>query len=297
MATITVGGLKVFISDGNIKIGKIIDEYWLEKKKLGDPKILIDQMKKNKENIDIFAFVQRIPDTTPKYPYYMEWENVAALPIRSYDYWWKNQLKDKTRNMIRKSERNGIEVKRVEYDDKLVEGITCIYNETPLRQGRPFSHYGKKFDAVKKENASFAERSDFIGAYYDDELVGFIKLVYVDHTAGMMQILSKIKYRNKAPNNAMVAKAVDLCDKNDILFLTYSKFIYGKKGMDQIASFKRNNGFLKIDIPKYYVPMNMKGYLALKLRFHKNYMDYLPQKLLAYLLKFRTKYYLKKFNI
>ena len=39
---------------------------------------------------------------------------------------------------------------RVEtFDDEFITGMTRIFNETPVRQGRRFWHYGKDFDTVR----------------------------------------------------------------------------------------------------------------------------------------------------
>ena len=62
-----------------------------------------------------------------------------------------------------------------------------------LRQGRPFWHYGKDIDSVRIENATFSERSDFLGAYCGDELIGFIKLVYMGQSSWCDAILIKDK--------------------------------------------------------------------------------------------------------
>ena len=84
-----------------------------------------------------------------------EWEEIAVLPIQSYEHWWKNQIKSRVRNQIRKAEKDGLMVKEVAYDDEFVKGMTAIFNESPVRQGRPFWHYGKSFETVKR---SFALR-------------------------------------------------------------------------------------------------------------------------------------------
>ena len=39
-------------------------------------------------------------------------------------------------------------------------GISNVYNETPIRQGRKFWHYGKSFDQVKAANATYLDRSE-----------------------------------------------------------------------------------------------------------------------------------------
>ena len=57
-----------------------------------------------------------------------------------------------------------------------VRGMTSIFNETPIRQGRPFLHYGKDFETVKREFSRFLFREEIFGAYVGEELVGFIML-------------------------------------------------------------------------------------------------------------------------
>lgn len=78
-------------------------------------------------------------------------ESLAVLPIQSFDHWWKNEIRSRIRSKIRKAENKGVVVKRVEYDDAFVQGMTDIFNETPVRQGRTFWHYGKDFETVKRE--------------------------------------------------------------------------------------------------------------------------------------------------
>ncbi len=294
MSIINVNGTSLRVSGRVVKVGAIYDEYWLEKNSIPNPEEIIEGAKANRAAIDIFTFSQRLPDVCPRYPYYMEWDNVAALPITTFEHWWTSEVNDKTRNMVRKAQKKGVVVKLAAFDDRLVDGIARIYNETPVRQGRPFSHFGKTPNQVRGENASYLERSDFLAAYTGEELIGFIKLVYTGEVAGMMQILSQVKARDKAPNNALVAKAVEVCAKKGIRYLTYSKFIYGKKGLDPIAEFKHHNGFQKIDFPKYYVPLTEKGKIGLLLGLHREFNEILPPGVVSSLRKIRTRWYMAK---
>ena len=107
--------------------------------------------------------VQPLSDPVPKYTYPSESDSVAALPIDTYDKWWKQQINDKTRNMVRKAGKKEVAIRIVGFDDKLVEGIAEIYNESPLRQGKRFRHYGKDFQTLKAAHATYLERSIFIG--------------------------------------------------------------------------------------------------------------------------------------
>jgi len=94
-------------------------------------------------------------------------------------------------------------------------------------------------------SATFLDSSIFIGAFDADKLVGFIKLTADDTwtQAGIMHILSLVRYREKAPANALFMQAVRSCAERGISFLVYSKFAYGKKLRSGLSDFKERNGF------------------------------------------------------
>jgi hypothetical protein len=280
---------KMFSITGNLlKIARLQDEWYED---IEEPGYLLKGLKGSWVRADIFTFWQRLPDTDPKFNCYMEWDNVAALPINKYDYWWKKQLNDKTRNLIRKAEKKGVITKLVEFNDELVKGITEIFNETPIRQGKPFWHYGKSFEMIKKEMEDRLNRSDFIGAYFQGELIGFIKLLYADRYAMTVEILSKIKHRDKSPTNALMAKAVELSENRKMTYIIYSKWVDGPLG-----DFKKHNGFRKIELPRYYIPLNYKGKIAMKLRVHHGIKGLLPKKIRNQLLAVRNKWYGMKYR-
>ena len=83
---------------------------------------------------DIFTFIERrwcCPITSPQKSWLKASDNIALLEITSYDEWLKKVGK-KTRNMIRKAEKSGVETRVAEPDEKLAEGIWRIYNESPI---------------------------------------------------------------------------------------------------------------------------------------------------------------------
>jgi hypothetical protein len=61
-----------------------------------------------------------------------------------------------------------------------------------------------------------------------------------------------------------------------------------------LADFKRNNAFEKIDLPRYYIPITIKGMIALRLRLHKGIADILPEKIVLQLMDLRTKWHSRK---
>jgi len=117
--------------------------------------------------------MQRLPDTTAKYRYPMEWDNFAALPISTFDHWWTKQIGFKARNKAKQAEKRGVTLREVTFDDGLIDGIREIYNESPIRQGKPFPHYGMSLDQIRHYAGTFLDQSVFIGAFLGNKLVGF----------------------------------------------------------------------------------------------------------------------------
>lgn len=279
---------EISITGKLIRIARIKDEWYED---IEDPVTLIEKLKESKINADIFTFWQRLPDKSPIYNYYIEWDSIAALPVSSFDYWFTKQIDAKIRNLIRKAQKKGVEIRETTFDDEFVKGITSIFNETPIRQGKPFWHYGMDFDTVKKVFSQNIHREDIIGAYYNDNLIGFIMLAHAGKYAMLTQILSKIEHRDKSPQNALIAKAVEVCEAKKIPYLVYAMWPRGT-----LADFKRNNAFEKVDLPRYYIPLTMKGMIALKFHLHHDIAELLPDKVKDYLKDVRSKWYSRKYK-
>ena len=277
-----------------LRIASIKGEAWIGPENLPDPTLLISELKAGKRKADIFTFTQRIPDLTPRFPYYMEWDNLAVANISTYDHWWTKQIKDKTRNLVRKAGKKGVTVSVADFDENLVKGIVGIYNETPMRQGRPFVHYGKNFETVKRENGTYLDRSVFLCAYFEDEVIGFIKIVFSTYTGAIMQILSKISHLDKSPTNLLISKTVELCADRKIPYIVYSKYSYGKIGSSSLLNFKRHNAFKRINIPRYYVPITLIGKVALKLKLHRGVIEIMPEKMVEKLRNLKFAWYSRK---
>jgi hypothetical protein len=288
--TIKIDLTKIAIKGKYIKKAEVKDEWDQD---IDDPALMLAILKKCGIRIDLFTFIQRLPDSRPKFRYFMEWDNIAAIPIGSYQNWYNNQIKKQTRNRLKKGKKKGVTIKEIEMDESLFNGISEIYNETDIKQGRKNWHYGISLEKVRKINSTFSERSDFIGAFYKEELIGYIKIVYSDKYARTMGILCKEKHRNKYTMNLLIEKAVEICAKKNVPFLTYAKYDYGKVGSDTLQEFKKNNGFEHIIVPRYYIPLSLYGkiYLMLKLYRGKNL---LPNFVIKTLLTARQAWYEKK---
>lgn len=265
---------------------------------LENPEPTLKQLREAGNGIDLFTFMQKLPHTSPEYSYPIEWDNVAALPVSTFEQWWTQQIDGKTRNMVRRAEKKGIVVRAVPFDDSLIRGILEIYNECPLRQGRPFPHYGKDVETVRRISATFPETSTFIGAFLGEKLIGFVKLTCDDarSMATVMHILAMVQHRDKAPTNALVAEAVRYCASQRIPYIVYSKFAYGAKQRDSLSDFKESNGFQRVDVPRYYIPLTRLGAVAFRLGLHHSVLDHVPELVLSRLRELRSAWYVRKFR-
>lgn len=265
---------------------------------LNDPAAVVDALRHCGTRVDLLSFAQRLPETKPIYPYPMELDNYAVLPISNFENWWTHQIGFKARNKAKQAEKRGVCLRESPFDEVLVKGIWEIYNECPIRQRRRFPHYGKNLEMVQREEATFLDSSIFIGAYYADQLIGFVKIV-ADETwtqAGLMNIVSMIRHRDKAPQNALVAQAVRACASRGIQFLVYSRFAYGKKQHDSLSDFKERNGFKRVDLPRYNVPLTPLGWIALRLGMHHRLTERIPASLAAKLRDVRAAWYDKRYG-
>jgi hypothetical protein len=120
-----------------------------------------------------------------------------------------------------------------------------------------------------------AKNSTFIGAYLEDELAGYIQIVYGDNIAVISQILSMQKHWDKSLNNALLAKAVEVCAGKGERWLMYGR-IGNHPSLDR---FKENNGFIKFPRSRFYLPLTRKGRIAIRLGLHKELRDSLPEPL------------------
>jgi len=96
-------------------------------------------------------------------------------------------------------------------------------------------------------------------------------------------------------NNALVAKAVEVCAATGVPWL-----MYGRMGNHpSLDTFKQSNGFSKFTINRYYVPLTRKGRIAARLGLQREAKDALPKSLKGALIPLfnwisRTKVQVKK---
>ena len=281
----------VIVLGKRLKVASVHDEFFVEGEIVPEPNQFIAELKQWSAKPDLFTFPQKISDLTPRFGFHLDWEEFAVIPITTYQDWLKNGIGKGTRVNLKRAEREGVVVRPVSYDDDFVQGIKDLYDETPIRQGKPFWHHGKSFEDIKKVHGTYRDRAEYIGAYFEGELIGFLKMVYVGNIAKTMNVIAKEKYFRKRPTNALLAKAVEICAEKGIAYLNYGEYRFAGRKESSLSDFKRRSGFQEYKFPRYYVPLTTKGRLALALGLHRDLKTFIPWSVTKLLLQLRSLYY------
>ena len=290
-----VDGQSIVIQGKKIRIASLHDEEWLEEE-LRSPEACIKKLREDSRvpRADIFTFSQKLPSTEVRYRYPLEKRSVAVADVSNFANWWEN-LSQVTRKNVRRAQKRGVTLQVRSFDADVIRGITEVQNESPIRQGRRYPHFGKSFEQVKRDHGAFVDRSDFICAYCGAEFIGFLKLVYRGNIASILQLNSKAAHYDKRPSNALLAKAVELCEAKNISHLIYGKFNYGHSE-SSLREFKERHGFYEMLVPEYYVPLTLWGRVCVWLHLYRGTMHLIPESVLSLARSLRSKWYSLKVN-
>ena len=264
-----VDGLAVTVTGRLLRTARLHDEHYVP---APDPEVFLKRMRAAGVRADLFTFVQELHDRTPRYTYRCDPEDLAVLPLTTFEHWMNKQIRFKSRNKFRKALKSGVETRVVEFSDDLLHGIKDIYNETPIRQGKRNWHYGKDLETLRQEHATFLDRSEFIGSYFAGELIGFAKVTHSEHYSIIMNIVAKVAHRDKAPANGLIAKIIELVTARKVGLLNYG--VWGRRGLND---FKVSSAFERYAVPRYCVPLSLRGRVALKLGLHLGLKERLPE--------------------
>ena len=288
--TVTVSGSEIKFRGRIVRVARIEGEKYIFP---DDPQEMMEDLRKSPVRADLFTFLQSVADPSPRYPYPFEYDNLAVLPVSTFDNWWNNQIRSYPRNRARQAEKRGVTFREVPFGDELIEGICRVYNETPIRQGKAFPHYGMTPEQGRAYAGTFLDQSVYLGAFFEGAMIGFVKLTMDKHRtqACLVHILSMVEHKEKAPTNALIAEAVRTCERLKVPHLVYEHFHYGKKTDDSLSHFKEVNGFQRVDVPRYYVPLTPLGHLALRFGLHHRLADRIPESLASKLRDLRKAWY------
>ena len=290
---VNVSGRKLIALGTWLRIARVRGEEMMERE-LGDPEVYLKTLNHNETKktlrADIFTFTQKLPNIQPVYDYPMEFESVAAIHLISFEAWW-NGLPQETRKNVRRSQKRGVQLRITDFDDDLIQGIQEINDETPLRQGMPNGYYGKSFEETKKLYGEFVGRCDFVCAYLGNELLGFLHLVYRGEVASILNLTTKPSHFDKRPANALMAYAIQLCEKKSISYITYGLYNYGNKHDHPLRTFKIRNGFGQVLVPRYFVPLTPWGRVCMRVKLHRGLIGIFPPFVITAFLRARLQWY------
>ena len=282
-----IEGKELSISGRFLKTARLRHE-WCDF--LQDAPSALQAMRTQKPVADLFTFVNDIGDTRQDCSYHNEPVANAVLPVTTFAKWW-DEIGFKPRNKIRKAQKTGVEIRLASLDETFAKGVEAIYNESAIRQGRKFSHYGKKAPEIQNELTSFQDRSILVGAYFQDELIGFMKLFEGKQVLRTVHIIAKLSHREKCAMDVMISKAVELCEQKKAVYLHYGSWTDGGVGV-----FREKHGFQRMEVPRYFVPLSLRGEMMLKLNLHRPMRERLPKGLVGQIVALRSKWNSLKFK-
>lgn len=274
-----------------LRTAMIKDEAFVEGDIVKQPNTIVETLRRWGAQPDIFTFCQKFTQPSPRFQHYFEYDNFAVIPITTYEYWLRHQAKKDVRENIRRAKREGVEVRNVIYSEAFIRDIKGLYDETPIRQGKPFWHYNKTLAELDEIHGTYRDRAEYLGAYLGSELIGFLKMVYVGDYAKTMHVFGNERHFTKRPTNALLAKAVETCAEKRITALVYGEYRFPGKNESTLSNFKQHHGFEERLYPRYFIPLSFKGRVAIRLRLHQDPRRHIPNRLLKLLLRLRSNYY------
>src|SRR4029450_10005069 len=104
--TLIMIGRATLVTSGRLLKTVQIPESYEDYVDVDDPDAVIASLITMNPIPDVFTFWQRLPDTEPRYRYFMEWDNVAALRVTSFDNWFQKSVHSSVRTSVRKSQKS-----------------------------------------------------------------------------------------------------------------------------------------------------------------------------------------------
>jgi hypothetical protein len=118
-----------------------------------------------------------------------------------------------------------------------------------------------------------------------------MKIVCRGDVASILQMLPKASHQDKRPANALLSKAVEVCEARGISYLTYGLFNYGNNRDNSLKEFKVRNGFEEMLTPRFYVPLTSWGRVSMGLKLHRGLSGVLPTSVIKLAVQTRAKWY------
>ena len=127
-----------------------------------------------------------------------------AFDLTSPEVIWENII-SKNRNMIRKAEKNGIEIRHGK-DLALFEDFRRIYNATMEKDNaEEYYYFGEKF--YESIHQDLQDNYEMFYAVYEGQIIAMSIMLFANDQMHYHLSGSMIEYRNLAPSNLLLYKA------------------------------------------------------------------------------------------
>lgn len=128
----------------------------------------------------------------------------VAMDLTSPEVIWNN-IHSKNRNMIRKAEKNGIEINHGQ-GMELFDEFIKIYNATMEKDNAEEYYYFKR-EFYESINEDLKDNYEIFWAEYEDKIIAMSILIFANGRLNYHLSGSDIEYRNMAPSNLLLYKA------------------------------------------------------------------------------------------
>lgn len=218
-------------------------------------------------------------------------DNRSCLRVEDPDYWGKKVVAKDVRESLRRIRREGVEVREMPFNASSCEDISTLFNESPIRQGKRYWHYGKSAAQIQEELSPLASRSLYVGAYHRGRLVGFTQVVRLESIGVLrtVHVLGSLVSRKVRPVTAMIDWMVRYGWENGFQRIVYGKHDYGNASNDSLTAFKSRHGFRSEPLRIDYHCLCPQGAWYLAAGLHRNLREMTPRHLALFLKKARSR--------
>lgn len=128
----------------------------------------------------------------------------VAIDLISPEVIWEN-IVSKNRNMIRKAEKNGVEIHHA-HDYALFEDFIRIYNAT-MEKDHAEEYYFFKEEFYKSLHEDLGENYEMFYATYEGQIIAMSIMLFANKQMHYHLSGSMLEYRHLAPSNLLLYKA------------------------------------------------------------------------------------------
>ncbi len=199
------------------------------------------------------------------------YSHIIRTKDRSFEEIWKHQFNKRARNRVRKAEREGVSVVKIDTVDKINAWIDDIHqcNLSALkRQGRwgayPDSHKEVFLSELVHTKAYLGKHFNVYGAIYRGVLIAYFVIQEYNRLMQVGKAMSHSSFLDKYPNEALVADMVRRAREYGYHWFEYGWDRVRRKGKapslyPSLQRFKDKFGFEEVPIIIYRLGLSHFG--------------------------------------